>query len=230
VSGDRRLSGGLIRCNLGTGPDCPIALRLGGGEERVVRNFRLCKSGRNNQNVKRITTEIPPPILPSSAEIKSWHRLAVRGRAQQLRIERNCPRDSRPRLVKPGGNIAVKRVALIGNTDDRSVHVNVWSPLALRRVVNPIKPDARTSRRDRGQIDGRHRREPRAIRQEEQYNPGPGSEPHGCGGGFSGHQASTLLSAWRIDWFPPRDWLCRNHDSRRSEEKWPGTAILRLRR
>jgi len=42
-----------------------IALRLGGGQERVVCNFPLRKSGRNNQNIKCITTEVPPRFHPA---------------------------------------------------------------------------------------------------------------------------------------------------------------------
>src|SRR5260370_34256163 len=58
-------------------------------------------------------------------------------------------------MVKPGGNISVERVTLLGNTDDLSVHVNVRSSLALRRVINPIKPDTRASRGHRARIEGR---------------------------------------------------------------------------
>src|SRR5271154_984235 len=59
VPGDRRLSGGLIRCNFGTRSDCHRTLWHGGSQERVVRNFCLRESRRNNQNIKRITTEVP---------------------------------------------------------------------------------------------------------------------------------------------------------------------------
>src|SRR5260370_11515054 len=134
-------------------------------------------------------------------------------------------------MVKPGWNISVERVTLLGNTDDRSVHVNVRSSLALRRVINPIKPDTRASRGNRGQIDGRDRREPRATRQEEQYNPGACSDPNECGSGaFSGHEGSTLPPALRIDWLPTRDWLCRHSLFSAGGGKMARYRDIRLRR
>src|SRR5260370_33186493 len=81
-------------------------------------------------------------------------------------------------MVKPGWNISVERVTLLGNTDDRSVHVNVRSSLALRRVINPIKPDTRASRGNRGQIDGRDRRDPGAARPNAADTPPPSAGPN----------------------------------------------------
>ena len=113
-------------------------------------------------------------------------------------------------MVQPGENIALEHVALLGNTDDRSIHVNVRPSFALRRVVNPIKPDTRTSRRNRRKIDSRDRRESRATRREDQGKPDAGSQPDGCGSAFSGHEGSTLPPTQRIDGLPTRCWLCRN--------------------
>src|SRR5260370_34522407 len=77
----------------------------------------------------------------------------------------------------------------------------------------------------------RDRREPRATRQEEQYNPGACSDPNECGSGaFSGHEGSTLPPALRIDWLPTRDWLCRHSLFSAGGGKMAPYRDIRLRR
>src|SRR5260370_28948158 len=82
--------------------------------------------------------------------MKPSHMLAVRGRAQRLGIERDAVRNSRPRHGKA-------RLENLGRTRNLARKYrrplrscNVRSSRALRRVINPIKPDTRTSRRNGG--------------------------------------------------------------------------------
>jgi hypothetical protein len=100
VPGDRRLSCGLIRCNLGIRPDLPQRATARRWRGSGSAKFPLAQKRVEQSEHKTYRDQSSASIPPSSAEIRLLDMLAVRGPARRLGIERDRGHSSRPRHGK----------------------------------------------------------------------------------------------------------------------------------